>query len=64
MIYKIAQKELLPQQAHALLHKNYRPRFDGMTAHHAIIWLEINGDQLCRRLLRGSYDPMPATSFL
>jgi len=63
MLKKIAQKSLLLQCAQALRRKNFRPGFDGMTAKSAILWLEINGDAFCRRLLRGAYDPMPATTF-
>lgn len=63
MLKKIAQKTLLLECAHELRRKNFRPGFDGMTAQHTIMWLDINGDQLCRKLQRDAYDPMPATTF-
>ena len=54
----------LISQANKLKRKRFKPGFDGMTAQSAVKWLEINGDQLRRRILRGSYDPMPAKGFL
>ena len=63
MLNQISKPDLLLQMARELRRKNYRPGFDGMTAQKAIVWLELNGEKLCRSLRRGTYDPMPATIF-
>ena len=63
MLNQISKPDLLLQMARELRRKNYRPGFDGMTAQKSIVWLELNGEKLCRSLRRGTYDPMPATIF-
>lgn len=63
MIKDIFQKEKLLYYAQELKKKKFKPGFDGMSAQSALLWLEINGETLIRRLLRGSYDPMPAVGF-
>lgn len=64
MLDTIIKKDNLLREAYELKKKRYKPGFDGMTAHAAITWLEINAEQLVRRIRRGSYEPMPAIGFL
>ena len=61
MIQKIADKAFLLSKADLLKKKKFKPGVDGMTADAAKIWLEINGERLCRDLLKERYSPMPAT---
>ena len=64
MLDTVIQIDHLLREAYELKKKHFKPGFDGMTAQAAITWLEINGDQLVRRIKRGSYEPMPAVGFL
>lgn len=63
MLEEIANPDLLLYHAQQLQKKNFKPGFDGMRAQALCVWLELNADKLCRQLLRGTYDPMPALSF-
>lgn len=63
MIKDIFRKGKLLYYAQELKKKKFKPGFDGMSAQSALLWLEINGETLIRRLLCGSYDPMPAVGF-
>ena len=63
MLKTIADTEVLLQHASSLKSRKFKPGFDNMSAEAAVLWLKINGDQLCRRLRRGAYEPMPAKTF-
>ncbi len=63
MMNQIADKEILLSKAQLLTAKKFKPGPDGMTASGAVFWIEINGKRLCRELLKGYYEPMPADGF-
>lgn len=41
----------------------FTPGFDRMTPDAAELWLQVNGEKLCRELNSGKYIPMPAIGF-
>lgn len=63
MIKKIADKNNLLYYASMLKKKGFKPGIDGMTAEGAELWINLNGDRLCREILNGTYEPMPAKGF-
>lgn len=63
MLRNILSKEELYNQALALKKKRLKPGYDGMSIEGAASWIFINGDRLCKDILRGDYRPMPAMGF-
>lgn len=63
VIEKIVNKENLLHTASLLKRKRFKPGFDGMSITGANSWLAINGDRLCKDILRGDYQPLPAVGF-
>ena len=59
----IFTKDKLLQQASNMQKRGFKPGFDSMTADALAIWLTINGDDLVRRLMTLTYEPLPATGF-
>lgn len=63
MISKLFTKQNLLACADGLKRKNFKPGFDGMSMIGARSWIEINGDRLCREIIKGRYKPLPAIGF-
>lgn len=63
MFRNLLSKEDLYGQARELKKKKIKPGYDGMSMDGAASWIFINGDRLCKDILRGDYRPMPAMGF-
>jgi len=63
LLRDLLSKEDLYDQALELKKKKFKPGYDGMSIDGAASWIFINGDRLCKDILRGDYRPMPAMGF-
>ena len=63
MLEKIITKSALLDAVPALKKKRFKPGFDGMSIDGADSTIRINGERLCKDIIRGDYCPMPAVGF-
>jgi len=63
LLRDLLSKEDLYKEAQELKKKKFKPGYDGMSMDGAASWIFINGDRLCKDVLRGGYRPMPAIGF-
>ena len=63
ILEKITDKDRLFMFAKELSEGQFTPGFDKMTADEALLWLELNWKQLCQKIEKGIYTPLPLVCF-
>lgn len=63
ILEKITDKDRLFMFAKELSEGQFTPGFDKMTADEALLWLELNWKQLCQKIGKGIYAPLPLVCF-